>query len=194
MGEGKTEKHPAQKGRIKRKRTRTRPSKMEQPLLCRARVLQPGSGPKRRNHQSAKSSHLLTGEPDARKPPVRFGRRGGANQCAVPTPIPATVVFASPQHPCFQHFAMCLSGVGPALPTGSVRKFTEGVFLRSAPVISSRRFSRLKSWATLRKRASHISPSLRLSRYPASCRGASDVANRQRPIPAMVVAAKMRNS
>ena len=41
----------------------------------------------KRNHQSAKSSHLLTGEPDAGEPPVRFGRRGGANQCAVPTPI-----------------------------------------------------------------------------------------------------------
>ena len=28
-----------------------------------------------------------TGEPDAGDPPVRFGGRGGAIQCAVPTPI-----------------------------------------------------------------------------------------------------------
>ena len=30
---------------------------------------------------------MLTGEPYARDPHVRFGGRGGANQCAVPTPI-----------------------------------------------------------------------------------------------------------
>ena len=29
----------------------------------------------------------LTGEPDAGNPPVRFGGRGGANQCAASTPI-----------------------------------------------------------------------------------------------------------
>ena len=29
----------------------------------------------------------MTGEPDAGNPLVRFGGRGGANQCAVPTPI-----------------------------------------------------------------------------------------------------------
>jgi hypothetical protein len=28
-----------------------------------------------------------TGEPDAGDPHVRFGGRGGANQCAIPTPI-----------------------------------------------------------------------------------------------------------
>ncbi len=28
-----------------------------------------------------------TGEPDAGDPPVRFGGRGAANQCSVPTPI-----------------------------------------------------------------------------------------------------------
>jgi hypothetical protein len=31
--------------------------------------------------------HSSIGEPDAGNPPVRFGGRGGANQCAVPTPI-----------------------------------------------------------------------------------------------------------
>jgi len=30
---------------------------------------------------------MLTGEPDAGDPHVRFGGRGGANQCVVPTPI-----------------------------------------------------------------------------------------------------------
>jgi hypothetical protein len=29
----------------------------------------------------------LTGEPDAGDPHVRFGGRGGANQCVIPTPI-----------------------------------------------------------------------------------------------------------
>ena len=29
---------------------------------------------------------ILTGKPDAGDPPVRFGGRGGANQCAIPTP------------------------------------------------------------------------------------------------------------
>ncbi len=30
---------------------------------------------------------MLTGEPDAGDPHVRFGGRGGAIQCVVPTPI-----------------------------------------------------------------------------------------------------------
>lgn len=30
---------------------------------------------------------MLTGEPCAGNPPARFGGRGGANQCAAPTPI-----------------------------------------------------------------------------------------------------------
>ena len=31
---------------------------------------------------------MLTGEPYAGDPHVRFGGRGGASQCAVPTPMP----------------------------------------------------------------------------------------------------------
>lgn len=30
---------------------------------------------------------MLTGKPDAGNPPVRFGGRSGAIQCAIPTPI-----------------------------------------------------------------------------------------------------------
>ena len=33
----------------------------------------------------------LTGEPDAGEPHVRFGGRGGATQCVVPTPIIAVI-------------------------------------------------------------------------------------------------------
>ena len=32
-------------------------------------------------------AELPTGEPDPGEPDVRFGGRGGANQCAIPTPI-----------------------------------------------------------------------------------------------------------
>ena len=78
---------PAQKEQRERKRPRPRPHQMAQPLLRQARAPQsggrPGSGldepPKRR-------SKMLTGEPDAGNLPVRFGGRGGANQCAIPTP------------------------------------------------------------------------------------------------------------
>jgi hypothetical protein len=38
-------------------------------------------------HVSSLRGKLLTGEPDAGEPLVRFGGRGDANQCAVPTPI-----------------------------------------------------------------------------------------------------------
>ena len=37
--------------------------------------------------QSLKREKPSTGEPDAGDPPVRFGGRGGANQCSVPTPM-----------------------------------------------------------------------------------------------------------
>src|ERR1043166_7290003 len=37
-----------------------------------------------------------TGEPDAGEPPVRFGGRGSATQCAVPTPINAVRLHARP--------------------------------------------------------------------------------------------------
>jgi hypothetical protein len=39
------------------------------------------------NHQSPKRSKPLTGEPDAGDLQVRFGGRGGAIQCPVPTSI-----------------------------------------------------------------------------------------------------------
>jgi len=38
-------------------------------------------------YSSSRRGKLLTGEPDAGDLHVRFGGRGGANQCAVPTPI-----------------------------------------------------------------------------------------------------------
>jgi hypothetical protein len=37
--------------------------------------------------QSLNLDELPTGEPDPGEPDVRFGGRGGANQCAIPTPI-----------------------------------------------------------------------------------------------------------
>src|ERR1043166_5541998 len=37
------------------------------------------------------SDERPTGEPDAGKPPVRFGGRGSATQCAVPTPIQSAI-------------------------------------------------------------------------------------------------------
>ena len=40
---------------------------------------------------------MLTGEPDAGNLPVRFGGRGGANQCAIPTPYP---MHEKPPGPC----------------------------------------------------------------------------------------------
>ena len=38
-------------------------------------------------HKSPKASKVLTGEPCAGDPHARFGGRGGANQCAIPTSI-----------------------------------------------------------------------------------------------------------
>ena len=49
-----------------------------------------GLGPKRPHYSksvSPRRSKLLTGEPCAGELHARFGGRGGANQCAIPTPI-----------------------------------------------------------------------------------------------------------
>jgi hypothetical protein len=46
-------------------------------------------------HVSSLRGKLLTGEPDAGDPHVRFGGRGGANHCAVPTPYHSPLRFSS---------------------------------------------------------------------------------------------------
>ncbi len=79
--------HPAQTGKVEGKGTGTRSSALAEPLLCRTRAVQPGTRLACGNHQPPQGSPLLTGEPDAGNPPVRFGGRGGANQCAIPTSI-----------------------------------------------------------------------------------------------------------
>ena len=72
---------PKTKGSVSRKRTSLRKQlviidgrekSLVRPLSC---------------YPSPKRSNLLTGEPCAGEPHARFGGRGGANQCAVPTPI-----------------------------------------------------------------------------------------------------------
>ena len=57
------------------------------PRLRRASwAVQSGTSPGG-NHESPERSKVLTGEPCAGDPNARFGGRGGANQCVVPTPI-----------------------------------------------------------------------------------------------------------
>ena len=46
---------------------------------------------------------MLTGEPDAGDPHVRFGGRGGAIQCVVPTPILDAVVGDNERHEFGSH-------------------------------------------------------------------------------------------
>ena len=58
--------------------------------LAKRLLRQCGSGNTADRHatETANPGHgLLTGEPDAGEPPVRFGGRGAANQCGIPTPI-----------------------------------------------------------------------------------------------------------
>src|SRR5689334_6013994 len=63
---------------------------MAKRLLCQSGPAPTASRPA---IETANPEHgLLTGEPDAGEPHVRFGGRGGANQCAIPTPILRHVV------------------------------------------------------------------------------------------------------
>src|SRR5437868_11336755 len=85
MGARTTAFDPAQAPRRHRPRARTRSSPLGQPLLYTARALEPGSAPSQRFCQSPRWSNVLTGEPDAGDPHVRFGGRGG--RYPAPTPI-----------------------------------------------------------------------------------------------------------
>jgi hypothetical protein len=88
--------HPAQAVPEERTGTRGRPHPLAKRLLhgawavllrCSLCV----------SHQSVRTVTPSTGEPYAGDPPVRFGGRGGATQCAVPTPISASGANGEPE-------------------------------------------------------------------------------------------------
>src|SRR5688500_5353401 len=57
---------------------------MAQLLLCQSRAVLPRGSPGAGTRQSPSRSHLLTGEPDAGNPPVRFGGRSAATLRSYP--------------------------------------------------------------------------------------------------------------
>src|ERR1039457_5401041 len=76
--------HPSQATQGQRESARQGSSEMAQCLLRRTWVNLLSLNPSQSGQCSSRDP--LTGEPDARKPPVRFGGRGGALD-PVPTPI-----------------------------------------------------------------------------------------------------------
>src|SRR6266567_5606894 len=84
MGSRTSANHPTQKAQRKGTCPRTGPSTLAQRLLRRTRFNLHGLNPSQSGRPS--SMKPLTGEPYARKSPVRFGGRGGGHP-PVPTPI-----------------------------------------------------------------------------------------------------------
>ena len=96
MGAHAPAQHPAQAVPEERTGTRGRPHPLAKRLLhgawavllrCSLCV----------SRQSVRTVTPSTGEPYAGDPPVRFGGRGGATQCAVPTPISASGANGEPE-------------------------------------------------------------------------------------------------
>jgi len=78
-GEEKTERHPEPKEPKERNlpRARAGPPKMAQRLVHEGRVVWPKSSLEKAPRRIPLRGKLLTGEPDAGEPPVRFGGRSG---------------------------------------------------------------------------------------------------------------------
>ena len=79
--------HLEKSTRLQRPRSRQRPPTLAQLLLHRTGALLPAGSQSVGNHQSPIWSKLLTREPDAGDPQVRFGGGSETNQCLVPTSI-----------------------------------------------------------------------------------------------------------
>ena len=96
MGSRTNTNHPTQTAQRKGTCPGTRPSALAQCLLRRTRINLHGLNPSPSGRPS--TTRPLTGEPYARKSPVRFGGRGGV-QLPAPTPIHAKQVPAGPPPP-----------------------------------------------------------------------------------------------